>query len=113
MDKTTLQLRQNLVRVEAHAKKLQAELEQIERSCEHCWGKPMCDPEYQEAHIIPGDKPGTMGVDWRPEQHVPAKIVPRWKRTCDRCGMIQTTKRKRQVMDETSLAKEVPDFGNC
>ncbi|MDD5192558.1 MAG: hypothetical protein PHH54_00690 [Candidatus Nanoarchaeia archaeon] len=81
------------------------ELRDYERRCQHEYSKTIYDPIYTSAYTIPGDKPGTMGVDWRGPTYVSAKTEPRWKRTCTRCGLEQITTRAKD-----SITK-IPDFG--
>jgi hypothetical protein len=57
----------------------------------HQWGDTIYDPIREEAYTIPGDPPGTMGIDWRGPTPVPAKTTDRWSRTCNRCGRTETT----------------------
>lgn len=67
------------------------EIERLDRSCRHEWGEAIYCPIYHEAHTIPGDPPGTMGVDWRGPCHVPARTDKRWKRVCKLCGKVEFT----------------------
>ena len=68
------------------------ELRAYEADCQHNF-TTVYDPIYHEAYTIPGDPPGTMGVDWRGPVHVPAQTEDRWKRTCGLCGLVEFTKR--------------------
>lgn len=95
---------------ETRAQLLRDQAEQLRRRCPHVWGETKYTPDYQEAYTIPGDPPGTMGVDWRGPCHVPAKTTPKWSRTCTKCGYTQTTERKK--MTGGVLQQEVPDFGD-
>lgn len=86
----------------------QAELDQLhnQRSrvisdCQHDWGETEYVPDYQEAYTIPGDPPGTMGVDWRGPTHVPAKTTPKWQRKCKKCGYVETTTRTTEKVSHT------------
>lgn len=81
-----------------------AELARIQANCRHVWGPEISDPIVAEAHTIPGDPPGTMGVDWRPAVYVPREETPRWKRTCEECGLTQYTERASQTITRR------PDF---
>lgn len=64
-----------------------------ENQCPHQFGEPTADNIYHEAYTIPGDKPGTMGVDFRGPTHVPSKIDKRWKRICTLCDKVEHTTR--------------------
>ena len=44
---------------------LKRDLAAIQNSCNHDWSPVKSDPIIREAYDIPGDPPGTMGVDWR------------------------------------------------
>lgn len=66
-----------------------------QRACRHDWTIPVYDPVHTEAYTIPGDEPGTMGVDWRGPCHVPAETTPRWTRTCKACGLTDETQQSR------------------
>lgn len=67
------------------------ELANTERVCRHDWGPTEPDHIYHEAYTIPGDEPGTCGVDWRGPCYVPAKTDYRWKRVCRTCGKVEHT----------------------
>lgn len=81
------------------------ELERIRASCRHDWGPEVYDPIIIEAYTIPGDPPGTCGVDWRPETRVPRKETPRWKRKCEECLLTQYTERTSEKVSRK------PNFG--
>ena len=82
-----------------------AELEDVYRKCPHNHNEnhweTKYDPIYKEAYTIPGDKPGTMGVDWRGPTHVPSQTTKRWKRNCTLCGKIEYTERIEPKVTET------------
>jgi hypothetical protein len=69
----------------------QAKLKDYVTRCQHKFGEVKYDPIHQQAYTIPGDKPGTMGVDWRGPQFVPAQTTPRWKKECGLCGLVKET----------------------
>lgn len=75
-------------------------LESQQNNCRHQWGETVADHIYEKAYTIPGDVPGTMGIDWRGPVWVPAKTIERWKRVCKLCGKIEYTNRKEQVRVE-------------
>jgi hypothetical protein len=66
-------------------------LDNLVDSCLHQWGDPVYDPEYIPGYHIPGDPPGTMGVDRRSPMDVPSKTNERWRRTCKNCGHTEWT----------------------
>ena len=85
--------RDEVSRLENEFNSAKARLEALGRSCRHEWNMTEYCPERIPAHTIPGDPPGTMGVDWRGPCHVPAKIIDHWRRVCQICGRIETTDR--------------------
>lgn len=68
-------------------------LSQLRKQCRHDWSESVYEPEREEAYIIPGDKPGTMGSDFRGPTQVTAKTIDKWTRKCSRCGWVQETTR--------------------
>ena len=77
---------------------LQNKLKQLVADCKHDWDETKYVPEYIPAYTIPGDPPGTMGVDWRGPVHVDSKTIKRWQRTCKKCGYVQaTTKVEKEI----------------
>ncbi len=97
-------LRQKIARLHKELRESANNLDTIVSNCKHQYGKPIYDPVHTEAYTIPGDPPGTMGVDWRGPVHVPAKTEEKWKRICGLCGHTQYT-------DKTKPVKYEPDFG--
>jgi hypothetical protein len=98
------ELRAAVASLEMQLERARERLAQYERLCPHDWAESVYEPIVREAHTIPGDPPGTMGVDWRGPTSVPRREEPRWRRTCKRCGLVQET---RHVKDEV---KKVPVF---
>jgi hypothetical protein len=78
----------------------QRNLHNLEQSCPHDWQESEYCPEYISAYTIPGDPPGTMGVDWRGPCDVPAQTIKRWKRVCRLCGKEEITKRTKTLFHE-------------
>lgn len=76
-------------------------LQRLEETCVHQWGPVEAAHVYHEARTIPGDPPGTMGVDWRGPCYVPASTDMRWKRTCRECGKVEYTSQTTQHVTET------------
>jgi hypothetical protein len=89
-------------------------LQQVVNRCQHDWGKTEYKPEYHKAYTIPGDPPGTMGVDRRGPCHVPASTDKKWQRVCKKCGCKQVTSRTKWVSGGGGAGlgskEEVPDF---
>jgi hypothetical protein len=96
----------------AQAERLREEVYQVQCNCRHQWSEARYAPDHQEAYEIPGDPPGTMGVDWRPACHVPAKTTPKWVRTCTLCELEQSTTSTKLGAGTNGLRQEVPDFGS-
>lgn len=81
----------------------EARLMSAERSCNHNWTEALPDHIYEKAYTIPGDRlgdPGYGGVDRQFDCHVPAKTEKRWKRICKTCGLVEHTKRVKEVVTE-------------
>ncbi|MHA2062983.1 MAG: hypothetical protein ACXABY_01235 [Candidatus Thorarchaeota archaeon] len=95
--------RRRLVVAQESLERAERELERIYRLCKHDWAVKYA-PEYQEAYTVPGDPPGTMGIDWRGPSFVPSKTVPRWGRACKKCGKVEYTKRSKPS------GARLPDF---
>lgn len=76
------------------------QLTQYQKTCPHNFTVTY-DPIYHKAYTIPGDPPGTMGVDWRGPTHVPAETEDRWKRECPKCGLVEYTQRTRTEEKKT------------
>ena len=88
-------LRSEIIEIESLLKSKKSQLEREERECRHhsdrsCWVVTP-DDLYESGYTIPGDAPGTMGVDRRFDCHVPAKTTKRWKRVCNVCGKVEHT----------------------
>lgn len=98
-------LRKEIEELERKLKAKRQELAYAERSCRHQWSEPQADHTHQAAYTIPGDPPGTCGVDWRGPVYVPSQTTKRWKRTCARCGKVEHTTRSTQEV------KDRPNFG--
>ncbi len=99
-------LRANLLAIHANAARVAREIADAERSCNHQWGPVRDVGEYIEGYTIPGDAPGTMGVDWRGPCYVPGRTIPKWERTCAKCGKVETTSR----VTEEVVVKKTPSF---
>lgn len=110
-------LRREADAAERKAKALREQLDAAQRACRHSWAEVKYVPEYHEGYTIPGDPPGTMGIDWRGPFHVPATNTRRWERTCETCGLTQRTERTTRVFAAGAAPGcggevEVPDFGD-
>ena len=103
--------REKRARVERLTRELeqaQGEVKRMERTCTHTWDNPDGEskPIHHEGYRIAGDPPGTMGVDWRGPVDVPSRTIPRWVRTCTKCGFTEETReaRKRTVVQGGAFA---------
>jgi len=104
MNVEATQARERAATAKRDLKAAQHALAHIVRSCQHDYTDPVYKPIVQEAYTIPGDAPGTMGVDFRGPCHVPRKETPQWMQTCRICGTTRTTIRTK---DEV---KKIPQF---
>lgn len=77
--------------MEAQLNAKKAALKQKENNCNHKWRDPIEANIYKKSYTVPGDAPGTMGVDWRGDCFVPAKTTKRWSRECRLCGKVEYT----------------------
>ena len=85
------ELRKNIVDLIRDLSTNQQQLEELTKRCSHKYTPVAYDPIITEAYTIPGDAPGTMGVDWRGPVYVPRTEQPRWKRECTECGLVEYT----------------------
>lgn len=72
---------------------LKAKLMRIQTSCDHRWSEPERKVHRTEGYSYAGDKPGTMGVDFRSGGYVPSRETIYWTRKCKMCGKTQRTER--------------------
>jgi hypothetical protein len=82
--------------IEAKRRELEAAeqaLRNADAACRHEFGTAENADIYHPPYTIPGDTPGTMGVDYRGPCHVPSKTEKRWRRTCKKCGKVEFTTR--------------------
>ena len=73
------QLRDKLTQLKKDLSGAEQSLNSLVKSCNHQYGETIYDPIHTQSYTIPGDKPGTMGVDWRGPTHVPTETKKRWK----------------------------------
>ena len=64
----------------------------IERDCNHNWGKTKNEIETTGGGYDPGDPPGTMGVDRRTPTSYPIERTTWFVRTCTVCGKTEKSK---------------------
>jgi hypothetical protein len=99
-----VEIQRDIEDLEAQLQRKREEADRLMRTCPHTWGDAVYDPIIREAYTVPGDPPGTMGVDWRGPSYVPRQETKRWKRICSKCGTVQYTQRC------TQKATDVPTF---
>lgn len=102
---------------EKKARALRGQLDAARLACRHSWGTVKYVPEHHEGYTIPGDPPGTMGVDWRGPCEVAPTTTRRWERACATCGLVQRTGRTMRTFAAgaapgCSGEVETPDFGD-
>ncbi len=98
------ELREKVELLRKELSKAETGLESVVRSCPHKFGETVYDPIYAPEYTVPGDKPGTMGVDWQGPVYVPARTEARWRRTCGSCGETQYTS------DTKEKVKKIPSW---
>jgi len=99
------QLRERVLRLTRELAEADGALAHVVQTCQHQYGQPVYDPIHHKAYTIPGDPPGTMGVDWRGPCYVPAETIRRWKKVCTLCGDTRYTQNTRPT-------GEAPVFGD-
>lgn len=67
------------------------QLKTQQSQCRHTWTCSVRADIYVEGFTDPGDRPGTMGIDFRGPCYIPPKHTKRWMRKCTTCGMSQYT----------------------
>lgn len=96
-------------RVRDLSKELADEIDYLKKvcnACQHNWSVQYT-PVVTPARTIPGDPPGTMGVDRQFPVFVPEKTDKVWTRTCTKCGCSQKTNRtQRTTISDISLPEE-------
>lgn len=82
------------------------ELKRIQRNCQHIFADPEYDPEKKEIMETEIER---IGVDIWPVEKPTGRYetVPRWSRTCKKCGFKDYTYTQREVVVESYLE---PDF---
>lgn len=94
---------ETIKRIEFEKKQLQIKLNNIYRNCRHVWGETKQISHYTPGYEIPGDPPGTCGVDWRGPFYVDSKTTYSWKRVCSVCGKEEETTRAKQVSHDVPV----------
>lgn len=104
MDTSIARMRLALDAAKRNQVEAERRLSEAVRNCVHNWSKTVADHIYHEGYRIPGDPPGTMGVDWRGPMDVPSKTEKRWKRTCQTCGEVEyTTQTTKEVTEHPTF----------
>jgi hypothetical protein len=73
----------------------------VQNNCSHSWGSVIDASIYTPGYTIPGDPPGTMGIDWRGPVYVDSKTEHRWKRICKNCNKEEVTTQTNKTVVET------------
>ncbi len=101
MDTKIKTLREKIASLDQELKWAKQELSHAESNCAHIWGEVVEDHIYEKGYLIPGDPPGTMGVDRRGDFYVQPKTTLRWKRVCNKCGKTEHTYETNKKVIET------------
>lgn len=96
------QLRSQVRELETNLSAAQKKLNDYVAACPHKFAETY-DPIRTPRYIIPGDPPGTMGVDWRGPVPVPAEKRDRWKRECLECGLVEYTELVEEKVNKKPL----------
>lgn len=91
MDREIYWLREAVEQTESRLEEYKRQLDMAVKMCSHHWEDPVYDPIQSDGYTIPGDTPGSMGVDWRGPVDVPPSTKDRWSRECSKCGEVQCT----------------------
>lgn len=83
--------------------KITRQLDHIQLHCSHVWCEPVKMSKTIPGYEIPGDHPGTMGIDWRNPVYVPSETKVWYERTCQICGKIETTTQTKPTGDVTPV----------
>lgn len=94
-------LREKLAEMEKQVTDARRILKFLEKNCKHNYGPTLYAPIITDTYTIPGDAPGTMGVDWRGPVYVPREERPRWKRECLECGLVEYTQEVKEKIERT------------
>ncbi len=105
MEEKARTARERKQRLEEQLQETQRELTRIEASCHHQY-RITYEPIYHKSHQLPGDPPGTMGIDWRGPVYVPSRTEDRWRRYCGICGKEDYTTHARTEVE----TKKIPMF---
>ena len=76
--------------LEEEAKQLSQKVEFAQKNCQHEWGEAVYCPEPTKVWVYDhleghGSDPIAVG------NYVDGPSIPKWKRTCKKCGLVQTT----------------------
>ena len=100
MDSKARAARERVAHLERELQAARWSVDSIERDCKHQWSDPEYTPDVQEAYTIPRVE-GFGSHPPRPAHHVPREETPKWARTCDRCGMVETTTHMTEKVTKT------------
>ena len=109
MENKARELIEQANRFATEANMAQEELQTYQDNCRHVWGETKYTPIHHKGYTIPGDKPGTMGVDYRGPCYVEPRTEDRWTRECNICGLEQITSKADKKPVEIV---KVPRWGN-
>jgi hypothetical protein len=84
------ELRERRAALRRQLQSTEAELEQIERFCQHDWELAVYKPIQRPGGHVEAVHAGS---DSTPAFDYPPETLPRWRRTCRKCGRIEETER--------------------
>ena len=113
--KTAAQLKREIEESRRSLAQQTAQLEALQRACQHQFGPVEYVPLVTEGYRTQGDPEGTMGVDRQLPTWIPGSTTKKWQRTCPLCELTQTTTRtKKQArngsLPGTTAEEELPVF---
>lgn len=111
-------LRSKLQDEKNRVQSMENQLREFERDCHHSWDDVRYVPIHTPGYQLPGDAPGTMGIDWRGPTWISATTKKRWSRECSLCGFVQFTeitvpKIMTGQIAGTSGTVDVPEFDSA
>lgn len=96
-------LRNRIASLKSELESAEGNLANLILNCRHEFGQVVSDPIVTSGYTVPGDAPGTMGIDYRSSFYVPEQRTARWTRTCRFCGKREETRETTKTVSETPI----------